>query len=516
MADLEAITTQIQTRLGEQNQILKNCVTKYQESNKNNQKIADQISKITEALAQHTTNLKTLESQHNLFKEAKAKKEQDYLNDKQTMEEDNRKEKERLEQEKEGQLKAAQDHENQVKTQITEEQERLKREALEAAEKRKEEEDAKKKEAFDQAQNASKEAAEKAKREMDEFKEKITNEKKTMEEEQKKLADQHTSDLATATTNEEKLLKMQNEIIRLKEESQNSNTKHDQDLEELKTKSQADMEAINTEHDAAIEELRTKLAQHEAEALAIKEEEHKSLMENLMQRQEQKVSASANTSQAKIQELETQIEQCDIRYNTAQKLYDDNTAQIKQLNTDMEAAEAAAGQALLESVNKAAEENVKLKAQISKMTEGQPPAPQSDVPNVPIPTLTFDDISEQRRLAILEAEKDLEGAFLAKKNDTDFWKQGVEKHQQIWNFFEESGGFDGYGLNEDEKKILKERWFATNFEGGYKHGKSSKKKNKRSLKSKLTAKKFSLKKRSKRGKRKGRSKKRRKSIKIRI
>jgi len=100
-----------------------------------------------------------------------------------------------------------------------------------------------------------------------EFQEKLRNEHAAANAEQKKLADQHTADLATAKTNDEKLVKMQNEINRLKEENKNSNTKHDQYLEELKTKAATDMATINTQHKTAITDLQTKLGQHETEAL---------------------------------------------------------------------------------------------------------------------------------------------------------------------------------------------------------------------------------------------------------
>jgi len=486
MDELPAIKVKIQERLQAQNKILQTCVEKYKNSNENNEKIADQISKITDALTQHTKDLKTLESQHIAFRNAKESKEQSYLADKAAMLDDFNKEKKTIKQEQENQVKAAQDQENQVKIQITEEQEGLKREALEAAEKRKEEEDAKKKEAFEQAENASKEAAEQAKREIGEFKEKLENEKAAADAKEKEASDIHKIDLAKATSNEDRLVKMQDEITRLMDEQRDSKTKQGSVIEELNTKSQSDIDRLILTHNTAIEELKTNLTQQQAEVLATKEEEHKSLMDNLMQKQELKVSAGANTSQAKIQELETQLVQCNKKYAQSENLYKENMNQIKELENDMATAEAAAGQALLASVNKLDTENKLLQAQINKMTESQPPPPPDIPTKIPPPEL--------RALP-----------------DPNLWvKKSYDKSDDLGegDYYENAKGAVVNSLDEVKKR-------GGNV-GGYKHGKSSKKENRRSLKSKLTAKKFSLKKRSKRGKRKGKSKKRRKSIKIRI
>ena len=515
MADLETLTAQIESRLGEQNQILRNCVTKYQESNKTNNEIAERISTITKELTLATDNLKKLGSQHNEFRIEVEKKNQNYLNERKTMEDSYAKEKAKIEEEKKGQLEAAKKHEANEVARITQEQERLKQKALEDEQKRKEVAEAKSQEQAAEQKILSDEALLKKQQELTEFQEKLKNEQNERKTEQERLNKQHEDDLTNAKTNEEKLLAMQNEINRLKEENQNLNTKHGSDLKSMEEKGKNDLNEQKIAADASLLARETELKTVHEEYMKLKEEEHTSLMENLMQRQEQKVSASANTSQAKIQDLENQLKQCNEKFALSQQLYADNEAKINQIKEDMKKAEEAAGQALLDSVNKLSTENKLLQAQISKMMDSPPPAPQSgvDVPDVP---KKFSDLPDLRKEAILEAEQQMEIAFTTKKDDTDFWKPGVEKHKQIWdhileiddNFFDE--------FSEDDKKILKERWFATTLEGGYKHGKSSKKKNKRSLESKLTAKKFSLKKRSKRGKIKGKSKKRRKSIKIRI
>lgn len=512
--DLETLTNQIKSRLGEQNQILRNCVTKYQESNKTNNEIAERISTITNELTKATNNLQTIEQQQNDFRIEKAKKEETLIRDKGVMETKFNEEKAKIEEEKKGQLEAAKRHEAEVIAKMEQEQEQLRRTALEEEKKRKERADAESREKAAEQKRLSDEELRKKQEELTQFQEKLKNEQNERKTEQDKLNKQHQEDLAKATTNEEKFEKMQNQINNLNKSIEDLNAKHSLDLKSMEEKGIKDLNEQKIAADAALAARETDLKTEHEESMKQEKEEHTSLMDQLMRQQRQKVSATANTNQAQIQDLENQLKQCNDKFALSQQLYEDNKAELDKIEADFKSAENVAAQALLENVNKLSEENKKLQEQISKMMDSQPPAPQSDVvPDVP---KKFTDLPLTRQQAILEAEQQMEGAFSAKKNDTDFWEQGVEKHEQIWkhilevdeNFFDE--------FSEDEKKILKERWFATKLEGGYKHGKSSKKKNKRSLKSKLTAKKFSLKKRSKRGKRKGKSKKIRKSIKIRI
>jgi len=284
----------------------------------------------------------------------------------------------------------------------------------------------------------------------------------------------------------------------------------------------------------------------------------------LKQSYEGKVSAQKDEVGAQIKELETRLEQCNTKYNTAQKLYEDNTAQIKQIENSMKTAEEAAGQALLDSVDKLSVENKKLQAQISEMTKSQPPPPP--LPSkIPPPAVSPPPVSHQNDDEIEYGSRGSQGVasllianyklpeiikFINDKGalgglgvgqvadvierynalhehhrqiETGVLELGedeIDTHEGAWKKYEENNGLTG--MNTEQKNLLKTLWGRKityeqyNNKGGYKHGKSSKKKNKRSLESKLTAKKFSLKKRSKRGKIKGKSKKGRKSIKIRI
>ena len=567
--DLETLTAKIKSRLGEQNQILRNCVTKYQDSNKTNNEIAERISTITKELTLATDNLKQLGLQHNQFRAEVDKKTQSYINEKKTMEDSHAKEREEIETAKQTQLDQAKADTLTAVQEAERKQEDIKQKLLEGQKSKFEEDSAKKQEEFDQATQRSEEHTKEKTQELDEFKQKLENDKTATDAEQKKLEDLHTADLATAKNNEEKLLKMQNEINRLTEEQKTSNTKHVQDLEEFKTKAQSGMVTINTEHAAAITDLQTKLKQHETEALATAETVTVQRLEELKQSYEGQVSAQKDEGGARIDVLNTQLEVCNKKYETTQKLYEDNTAQIKQIENDMKMAEEAAGQALLASVDKLSEENTKLQAQISEMTESQPRRPP--LPSkIPPPLVSPPDNMSKRKndpgdpeivygsrgsqgvasqliakyglteIIKLTNDKDALGGLTAAQVAVviDGYNALHEHHQQIENGklalgegetdthagalkkYEENDGLTG--MNTEQKNLLKTLWGRNiTFEqykkkGGYKHGKSSKKKNKRSLESKLTAKKFSLKKRSKRGKIKGKSKKRRKSIKIRI
>ena len=78
MAELEELTEKIKTRLSEQNQILKDCVQKYQDSQKERKDIAIQIQNITSQLSTASNNLETIQKNHIDFRNARAKKLQEY------------------------------------------------------------------------------------------------------------------------------------------------------------------------------------------------------------------------------------------------------------------------------------------------------------------------------------------------------------------------------------------------------------------------------------------------------
>ena len=106
MANLEELTEKIKTRLSEQNQILKDCVQKYQNSQKERKDIANQIQNITSQLTTATNNLETIQKNHIDFRNARAKKLQEYEQAQQKMQNDFENEKKGLE---EKQQKAAED-----------------------------------------------------------------------------------------------------------------------------------------------------------------------------------------------------------------------------------------------------------------------------------------------------------------------------------------------------------------------------------------------------------------------
>ena len=129
--DLETLTALIKSRLGEQNQILKNCVQKYQDSQGERADIAKNIQRITDELTKATNNLQTIEQQQNDFRTEKAKKEETYIRERGVMESQFKEEKAKIEEEKKGQLEAAKRHEAEVAARITQEQEQLRKKALE-------------------------------------------------------------------------------------------------------------------------------------------------------------------------------------------------------------------------------------------------------------------------------------------------------------------------------------------------------------------------------------------------
>ena len=514
--DLETLTAQIKSRLGEQNQILKNCVQKYQDSQRERADIANNIQRITDELTKATNNLQTIEQQQYDFRTEKAKKEETYIREKGEMETKFNEERAKIEEEKKGQLEAAKKHEANEVARITQEQERLKQKALEDEQKREEVAEAKSQEQAAEQKRLSDEALLKTQQDLTEFREKLKNEQNERKTEQEKLNKQHEEDLANAKTNEEKFKEMQNQINNLKKSIEDLNTKHGSDLKSMEEKGKNDLNEQKIAADAALVARETELKTVHEESMKLKEEEHTSLMKNLMLRQEQKVSASANTSQAKIQDLENQLKQCNEKFALSQQLYEDNKAELDKIEADFKSAENVAAQALLVNVNKLSEENKKLQAQISKMTEGT-----KVIVKPSTPVMSFADLSEGQKVKISEIVNEMKVILDEKSADDGWWESEYDltgdkltednKINALLNA-EETQGERNLSKNEEKLVIsqLKSQL------GGYKHGKSSKKKNKRSLESKLTAKKFSLKKRSKRGKIKGKSKKRRKSIKIRI
>ena len=78
MANLEELTNKIKTRLSQQNEILKECVSKYQNSQIENKKIAESIENITNQLKEATVHLKTIEQNHSNFVSATTEKQQQY------------------------------------------------------------------------------------------------------------------------------------------------------------------------------------------------------------------------------------------------------------------------------------------------------------------------------------------------------------------------------------------------------------------------------------------------------
>ena len=300
--DLETLTAQIKSRLGEQNQILKNCVQKYQDSQRERADIANNIQRITDELTKATNNLQTIEQQQYDFRTEKAKKEETYIREKGEMETKFNEERAKIEEEKKGQLEAAKKHEANEVARITQEQERLKQKALEDEQKREEVAEAKSQEQAAEQKRLSDEALLKTQQDLTEFREKLKNEQNERKTEQEKLNKQHEEDLANAKTNEEKFKEMQNQINNLKKSIEDLNTKHGSDLKSMEEKGKNDLNEQKIAADAALVARETELKTVHEESMKLKEEEHTSLMKNLMLRQEQKVSASANTSQAKIQD----------------------------------------------------------------------------------------------------------------------------------------------------------------------------------------------------------------------
>ena len=523
MSNLEELTEKIKTRLSEQNQILKDCVQKYQNSQKERKDIANQIQNITSQLTTATNNLETIQKNHIDFRNARAKKLQEYEQAQQKMQNDFENEKKGLEEKQQKAAEDARQREQKLKSDLEEgakkheeEQLRIQKEAADKAASEKEE----------QHQLALKEQerkVEESKGQIKEFSDKLKNTQEEAKKQQEILETQHKNDVLAAKTNEEKILTLTNQVNDLYKKIEDLTTTHTSQIEELNTKSGEELEKLRGEQETALTTQKQQLEELHKAALKEHDELHNSSMEQLRRQQELKTKASNDTARAETEDLKNKLQQCEEKFNKSEELYEANKVELNKIQEEFKTAETTAANALKQNVDKLAEENKKLQAQIQKML-GEAKT-DVDVANMPaVPSLDsnsgeFGGLLQGQRPELRKMIYEEDG--LAKKAENQkstgmdpnqFWSKMVEMDE-----FKDEEGNDRFP-DDDEMKILKKIWLehlTSAQSGGYKHGKRSNKRMKRSLKSKLTAKKFSLKKRSKR-KKKGKSKKRRKSIKIRI
>lgn len=518
MAELEELTEKIKTRLSEQNQILKNCVDKYQKSQIERKEIANQIQSITSQLTTATNNLETIQKNHIDFRNARAKKLQEYEQAQQKMQSDFALEKKGLEEKQQKAAEDARQREQKLRTDLEEgakkheeEQLRLQKEAADKAASEKEQQ-------HQLAIQEQERKVEESKGQIKEYADKLKNTQLEAQKKQEELETQHKNDVQTAKTNEEKLQMLTNQVNELNEKIKSLTATHTSQIEELNTKSGQELEKLKQEQETALSTQKQQLEELHQAALKEQDELNKSAIANLQRQQELKTKASNDTARAETEDLKNKLQQCEEKFNKSEQLYEANKVELNKIQEEFKTAETTAANALKQNVDKLAEENKKLQAQIQKML-GESKT-DTDVANMPaVPTLDSDSgefggLLRGQRPELRKMIYEEEG--LAKKAENQK-SMGMDPNQ-FWGKMVEMGEFDDYEFNDKEMKILKRIWLehlTTAQSGGYKHGKRSNKRMKRSLKSKLTARKFSLKKRSKR-KKKGKSKKRRKSIKIRI
>ena len=521
MANLEELTEKIKTRLSEQNQILKDCVQKYQNSQKERKDIAGQIQNITTQLTQATNNLETIQKNHIEFRNARAKKLQEYEDAQQKMQSDFALEKKGLEEQK---SKAAED--------ARQREEKLRSDLEGEAKKHEQEQLRKQKEAADksasvkeeQHQSALKEQerkVEESKGKLQEFADKLKNTQEEAKRQQEALIAEQKKEIETAATNNEKKLELlTNQVNDLTGQIQNLTTTHNSNIEELKNTSQAELDKLKQEQQSALETQKRQLEEIHQTALKEQEDLNASSLQQLIQQQELKTKASNDTARSETEKLKTDLQQCEEKFNKSEELYEANKQELNKIQEEFKTAETTAANALKESVENLAKENEKLQAKIRDlMGEDKTDAQVANMPGIPsMGAKTLDELSPARKDVVMTMAAEM--VNIIKGQDGDWWKFEFEltkapdtKEKKIELLLKREETLTQ--INPDEKKIVKEMIQKDLQQGGYKHGKRSNKRNKRSLKSKLTARKFSLKKRSKR-KKKGKSKKRRKSIKIRI
>jgi golgin subfamily A member 4 len=513
MSDLDDLTNKIRERLTQQNQILKDCVVKYQNSQKERKDIADNIQKITTELADATKNLQEIEKNHNEFNIAKSKKIQQYEGEKQEMNRKYSEEKVQLEKDKN---KAIQDEVSKTEKLKKE----LEQKAIESREKGVQEQKAKdeqkaadRQKEFDEAKQAAEDKINQQKEDITNFQNRLKNDKETADAERKKLQEAQQKLVGDAKTNEEKILTLTNQNKELHTKIENDNLKHKQEIDELAKKGKEELDKANENTIQELTKQKETLTQQEKqhiEELNIKNQDD---MKKLQGQMFASAESSNATNKAELDAVQGKLKLCNEKFQAFETEYAKNKESLDDIQKQFKDAENIAAAALKENVDKLTAENSALLEQIRKMSK------ESKV--VPPPALSFDELSNEQKVKISEVVNEMKNILEEKEDEKIWWRDehGLKEDEltndnKINALLKAEEGEGGRKLSENEEKMVISRLKSQ--VGGYKHGKKSNKRMKRSLKSKLSARKFSLKKRSKIKKKKGKSKKMRKSIKIRI
>lgn len=563
----QTMSESIKATLDEQGKLLQQCTEKYSAVIGRNQEIATQIKTIADGLKnaqgtlgdiqkQHSefntefnNRIKSIEDQQNQTKQKQAEAQKELENKLQQQQDqakaDAETAKQQAEKAKNAAIAAAQQEKTAAVNEAIKKQQQQALEAKQAGDKVHEEALAEKQKAMEGLQNQQteldkqhKEALEQLQRQGADKDTQIQTLQQQMEE-QKQQNDKALRDMKTAA----------------EEASKKTKQEHNNAIETLKLQNQEAIKELNTQLEAA-----NKKVEEDQAALRAKEEEERQLN-------------SARDSER--QGLETKLKACEDKVKSSEDYANQKKQELENLRQNFDNVESAAKMKLQEEVENLKQQYEALLGKLNetkaKMSEGSPPAPQS---NAKPPAEVNKSIVKQR---IGDTEIEIELSKLNKQkneaittiNNGPEWKDsdtapehGSNKTQRMnhdfggraqspdhiiyrhksnkdgWEYWiidsdkslERVAKFNTLTDNEDEKykyvtwmnpkyhKALKKTHHSgKHHKGGFRYGKASKKSNKRSLKSKLSAKKYSLKIKSKKKGKRGKSKKnRRKSIKIRI